>query len=166
MRHDDVPDGTGGRVHAVAALGAADAGEVLTLQRAAYVSEAQAHDDLRLPPLIQSLEELCDELADPDITALGVREAGRLVGAVRLRLLGRVVELGRLVVAPDRQGYGIGTALLHQAERACPRVDEMRLFTGEHSTANLRLYEGNGYSETGRTSVGNYSLVHLTKVFF
>lgn len=34
-------------------LHAGDAGEVLTLQRAAYLTEAQAHDDLSLPPLTQ-----------------------------------------------------------------------------------------------------------------
>ena len=32
----------------------ADAGEVLTLQRAAYVSEAQLHGDPFLPPLVES----------------------------------------------------------------------------------------------------------------
>jgi hypothetical protein len=35
-----------------------DAGEVLTLQRAAYVTEAQAHRDLLLPPLMQTFAEL------------------------------------------------------------------------------------------------------------
>jgi hypothetical protein len=33
--------------------GEGDAGEILTLQRAAYVTEAQAHGDLTLPPLTQ-----------------------------------------------------------------------------------------------------------------
>jgi hypothetical protein len=37
---------------------AGDAGEVLTLQRAAYVTEARAHGDLNLPPLRQSLSQL------------------------------------------------------------------------------------------------------------
>ena len=38
-------------------LGVADAGEVLTLQRAAYVTEARAHGDLDLPPLLETLAE-------------------------------------------------------------------------------------------------------------
>ncbi len=37
-------------VESLVRLGAEDAGEVLTLQRAAYVTEAQAHADLNLPP--------------------------------------------------------------------------------------------------------------------
>lgn len=39
----------------------------------------------------------------------------------------------------------------------------MKLFTGEHSTANIRLYERSGYVESARTPVGDYSLVHFAK---
>ncbi len=52
----------------------ADAGEVLTLQRAAYITKAQAHGDLDLPPLRQSPAELSAELADLDAFALGGRD--------------------------------------------------------------------------------------------
>ena len=142
----------------------ADAGEVLTLQRAAYVIGAQQHHDPMLPPLLQSLAELRAELADPDTVALGVRDAGRLVAAVRLRRLGEGrVALGRLVVAPDRQGEGLGTFLLGAAETAIPGTRSVELFTGEHSAENLRLYGRVGYVETHRTPAGAYHLVHLAK---
>ena len=42
----------------IAPATAEDAGELLTLQRAAYVTEAQVYDDLRLPALVQTLDEL------------------------------------------------------------------------------------------------------------
>lgn len=151
--------------HAYAAeqLTASHAGEILTLQRAAYLTEAAAHNDFDLPPLTQTLSELVDELGSDDVIALGMRDDTRLVGAVRLRRVGTAVELGRLTVAPDRQGQGIGTFLLAEAERAFLEAREMRLFTGEHSLANIRLYERVGYNETERTPVGTYSLVHFTK---
>jgi ribosomal protein S18 acetylase RimI-like enzyme len=146
-------------------LGTADAGEMLTLQRAAYVSEAQLHHDLRMPPLTQTLEDLRAHLEDPAVIALGVREGGRLVAAVRLLDLGDGrVALGRLTVAPDRQHRGLGTRLLHESETAVPGAVEIELFTGEHSEANLRLYMRLGYVETHRTSAGNHELVHLSKV--
>lgn len=148
---------------AVVALGFDDAGEILTLQRAAYLTEAAAHDDFGLPPLTQTLAELADELADLAVTALGIRDGGRLIGAVRLRHSRSLVELRRLIVAPDRQGEGIGTWLLLRAETMHPEAHEVRLFTGEHSTDNLRLYTRHGYRETRRTPAGDYQLVHLVK---
>ncbi len=39
-------------------LDAGAAGELLTLQRAAHVTEAQLYDDARLPALTQSLDDL------------------------------------------------------------------------------------------------------------
>lgn len=151
------------RSHTPQVLGVTDAGEILTLQRAAYVTEAQAHDDLHLPPLVQTLDDLRAELDRPDVLALGVREQGRLVGAVRLQRDGDTVELGRLTVAPDRQGQGIGTALLTSAETAFDQISRMLLFTGEHSVGNIRLYQRHGYREVGRTPAGAYALVHLAK---
>jgi len=95
-----------------------------------HVTEAQAYADLNLPPLRQTLEKLCEELSEPEVIALGVRERSRLVGAVRLRHRNAVVELGRLTVAPDRQGSGIGTFPLGEAETVFPHIQEIRLFTG------------------------------------
>jgi len=54
-------------------LGPTDGGEVLTLQRAAYVTEAHAHADLALPPLVQSLDELAAGLTvAPDLQGQGL----------------------------------------------------------------------------------------------
>ncbi|WP_067896506.1 GNAT family N-acetyltransferase [Nocardia vaccinii] len=145
-------------------LSRGDAGEILTLQRAAYVSEAQAHADLTLAPLTQTLSQLLDELGSPAVLAFGIRDHARLVAAVRVMIEDSVGHLGRLVVAPDRQGNGFGSALLRAVETLVPRtVTEMRLFTGEKSHANLRLYKRFGYSEVRRSSAGDYDLVHLAK---
>jgi GNAT superfamily N-acetyltransferase len=147
-------------------LSESDAGEVLTLQRAAYVTEAQAHADFTMPPLVQSLDELAAELADPRVLALGVRENGRLVASVRVRIDHETGELGRLVVAPDRQGHGLGSRLLRQVEERLPgHVRRLRLFTGEHSRANQRLYTRHGYVEDHRSPAGDYQLVHMVKTF-
>jgi ribosomal protein S18 acetylase RimI-like enzyme len=145
-------------------LGPDDAGEVLTLQRAGYVTEAQLHDDPRIAPLLQTLDELRTELEHPGVIAIGLREDGRLVAAVRLKDLGHGrISLGRLVVAPDRQRAGHGTRLLLEAEKVVPGTREIDLFTGELSALNLHLYRRNGYVETHRTSAGTHDLVHLRK---
>lgn len=43
--------------YTITMLSDADAGEIMALQRAAYVTETQAHHDLDLPPPTQTLEE-------------------------------------------------------------------------------------------------------------
>ncbi len=142
-----------------------DAGELLTLQRSAYAEQAQLHHDPFLPPLIQTLDQVVTELDESEVTALGLRSGHRLVAAVRVRVPAgeTAAQLGRLVVAPDLQGRGLGTRLLVAAERSLPdAVREVRLFTGEHSAGNLRLYARHGYLESHRSDADGYQLVHLT----
>jgi len=138
-------------------LGAEHAGNELTVQRAAYVTEAQAqaHRDVDLPPLRLLLSALTAALSAQEVLTAGWRdEAGRLVAAVRVRVrrsAPAVAEVGRLTVVPDRQGHGLGSSLLTAVERQLPaNVTDLRLFTGELSEGNLRLYERRGYSETHR----------------
>ncbi len=86
----------------------ADAGEVLTLQRAAYITEAQAHGGFDLPPLRQSLAELPAELADLDAFALGGRD-----GNLRL-----YAQLGYTETA--RQPTAAGYSLVHLSKERTP----------------------------------------------
>ena len=136
-------------------------GELLTLQRAAYVTEAQIYDDVRLPALVQTLDELAQELAES--RCIAATAGTRLVGAVRSREQDGVLHVGRLVVAPDVQGAGIGSRLLAAAE-AATTARTATLFTGHLSAANLRLYGRSGYRETRRERVhSRLELVHLVK---
>ncbi len=141
----------------------ADAGEIYTLQLAAYVAEAQLYDDPHLPALVQPLEDLAAELGES--LALKATAGHRIVGAVRGRLDATVLRIGRLVVAPDLQGRGIGTRLLTAIEAAATgRAEWLTLFTGHLSSANIRLYERHGYEETHREQVRpDLTLVHLSK---
>ena len=139
-----------------------DAGELLTLQRAAFVTEAQLYDDPRLPALVETLDELRAALG---ALALAAHSGPRLVGSVRARVAGGVLHVGRLVVAPDRQGQGIGGALLAAVERSAgPGVHTAALFTGHRSAGNLRLYRRAGYVEQRREPVDELlTFVHLSK---
>ncbi len=127
-----------------------DAGEVLTLQRAAFVQEALIYGTPSLPALTQTLESLEAELREN----LGcVAHLGpRMVGAVRARRDGELLLVGRLVIAPDVQGQGIGSRLLAAVERRGTDAGAAaaELFTGSLSEANLRLYQREGYRESQR----------------
>jgi GNAT superfamily N-acetyltransferase len=159
-----------GRVYAPAMAGPliapadpADAGEILTLARAAYVSEAQLYDDPFIPPLVETLEEVAEQ-----IEAVHVLKAvldGRIVGSGRARQEGDALHLGRIAVAPDLQGLGIGSRLIAALEGlAAEGTAHFALFTGAMSEPNLRLYRRLGYAEShrgpGRPGI---ELVHLSK---
>lgn len=131
-----------------------DSGQVLTLQRAAFVQEALIYRDPDMPALTQSLEELESELSDNLGCVALVGE--RVVGAARARASADVLLVGRIAIAPDMQGEGLGSALLEAVEgrgraNGC-RVAE--LFTGSLSEANLRLYTKLGYRESERVEQG------------
>ena len=121
-----------------------DAGELLTLQLACWVSEALANGTLDIPPLHEEAADVRDWLTR--WTTFVVESGSRLVGGVRGRLAGDVWEIGRLMVAPDLRGRGLGRFLLRHVESAAP-PDARRaaLFTGAGSTDNLRLYRRAGY---------------------
>ncbi|HLH58906.1 MAG TPA: GNAT family N-acetyltransferase [Streptosporangiaceae bacterium] len=155
----------GGTTGTLAELTPGDAGEVLTLQRAAFVTEARAHRDPELPPLTQTLAEIQAELGEPSCRGWALREAGRLVGSVRVHIGGDSAELVRLMVAPDRQGLGIGTRLLLAAEDLLPPgVRTIHLVTGQYSHANLRLYRRHGYQQTRTSPARGYQLIHFVKI--
>lgn len=126
-----------------------DAGELLTVQWAAFVSEAQRYGDPLLPPLREDLDGVAAAIAEPSVIVLVALAGTRLVGSVRLRVEGAQGHVGRLAVAPDQQGRGIGSRLLAAAENAAPyQVREFRLFTGADSLENVARYERAGYLRT------------------
>ncbi|MBY8871229.1 GNAT family N-acetyltransferase [Micromonospora sp. PLK6-60] len=132
-----------------------DAGEILTVQRAAYLVEAQRYADPFLPPLTETLDEVRAVLAGPTVV-LVARHGARLVGSVRARLDGDTAHIGRLAVAPDRQGSGVGSRLLAAIEAACPPgTARFALFTGANSADNLRLYHRQGYRIVDHRPDGN-----------
>ncbi|MEU5879737.1 GNAT family N-acetyltransferase [Spirillospora sp. NPDC047279] len=141
-----------------------DAGELLTVQRAAYVSEAQLYGDPFIPPLVESYEQLVKVL-NADAVVLKAMLDGRLVGAVRAQFSDHTCLIGRLVVAPDMQGRGVARALMEALEReVAGRADACVLFTGHLSEDNLRLYRRLGYTETHRERVAAHlTLVHMRK---
>jgi len=126
---------------------AGDAAELCTLQRACWVSEAVANASLDIPPLTETVAVVRQGLLDWQTWV--VRDSGRLVGSVRSRRSPQdpaTWEIGRLMVAPDLQGRGIGRALLGFAERAAPAGTTcFWLNTGRRSLDNLRRYRRAGY---------------------
>ncbi len=136
-----------------------DAGELFTLQRACWVQEQQANPGVTIPALLEELADVETWLAADTVVVM--RSAGRLVGAVRARLDGTTWDIGRLMVAPDLQGRGLGRRLLERIEELAPdEATEFALFTGAGSSRNQRTYKKAGYRLRGEIEPG---VVRLTK---
>lgn len=124
-----------------------DAGEILTLQRACWVQEAIANHTLAIPALLESLDDVLASLARWDTYVM--RDADRLIGSVRGRLIDGEFEVGRLMVAPDLQGLGLGRLLLEHILRAGPAGVPFVLSTGALSVDNQRMYRAAGFEISG-----------------
>ncbi|MCD4536014.1 tRNA (guanosine(37)-N1)-methyltransferase TrmD [Nocardioides sp. cx-169] len=123
----------------------ADAGELLTLQRACWLQEAVANDSVSgIPALQESYDDVVAWLSQ--WATYVVRVEGRLVGAVRGRLEGTAWDIGRIMVAPDVQGRGLGRVLLEHIQAVAPaEATSYVLFTGAQSADNLRMYRKAGF---------------------
>lgn len=124
----------------------ADAAELMVLQRACWLPEVHAASGRWAGPM-ESLPEIVESFTQ--WRTVTVRAHGRLVGSVRGRVRPtdeRVWETGRLMVAPDLQGRGLGRELLALSEQSAP--DTVRTYwlnTGAASTRNQRIYRRAGY---------------------
>lgn len=141
------------------------AGELLTLRRAAFVSEAQVYGDPNIPPLTQTLGELREDLAADGVITLGAWSGHRLVGSVRVEIEGEKATLGRLAVAPDMQGQGIGTQMMFAVLPLLPdEVDEIWVFTGKDSKQNLAMYTNQGYEHQYDQAAGDLTYAYLRRI--
>ena len=107
-----------------------------TLQRACWVQEALATPDVGSPPCTR-----------PSTTCAGLEEWTRVVRAAAGAWSGPCAagssttwHVGRLMVAPDLQGQGLGRALLERVRPRPLRARAASLFTGAGASVALRMY--------------------------
>lgn len=141
------------------------AGELLTVRRAAFVTEAQRYNDPNIPALTQTLEELVEDLHRTDVVTLGAWIGTRLVGSVRVELQPERALLGRLAVVPDLQAQGLGTQLIMSVLAYLPEdTQEVWVFTGQDSKQNLDLYTKNGFEHQYDQDAGDLTYAYLRKI--
>ena len=142
-----------------------DATSILELQKLAYQSEAELYGDFRIPPLIQTIDELKRDFTDK--VFLKAQLGGSIVGSARGYQAGDTCYIERLIVHPDYQRQGIGTALMNQLESCFEQVQRFELFTGDKSDRNIRLYDRLGYRIFKSEEINsNLSFVFMEKCKF
>jgi ribosomal protein S18 acetylase RimI-like enzyme len=154
----------GARDVVIERAGIEDAERILRLQTIAYRSEAELYHNPRIPPMIQTLPDLQAQFEDHLILKAAIG-GGRIVGSVRARVAQGTCFVGRLVVHPEFQRQGLGSALMGDIEKRFPQATRFELFTGHRSGGNLALYRKLGYRELRRERVdATLELVYLEKL--
>jgi ribosomal protein S18 acetylase RimI-like enzyme len=92
-------------------------------------------------------------------------DGGSIVGVLVLRPQQDSLLLENVAVAPQKQGRGIGRALLAFAERRARELDlpKVTLYTNSRMTENLSLYPRLGYVEVGRRVEAGFDRVLFEK---
>lgn len=135
---------------------------ILDLQRLAYQSEARLLGNVRIPPLLQTLEDMREEFRR-GVFLKALDEGRNIVGSVRGFVRDGTLFVGKLMVHPDHQRQGLGSRLLLELEKVCPQP-RLELFTSDRSAANIRLYERNGYARFSEKAVSpDLTFVYLEK---
>ena len=139
-----------------------DTEALLELQRIAYKSEAELHDDFSIPPLTQTLEEFKASFANR--TVLKVVSGDQILASGQVELKGDTSFICRMAVWPESQGQGVGSKLMSALENVYPETKRIELFTGEKSEANLAMYKRRGYKEFNRAKLGKTTVIFLEKL--
>ena len=139
-----------------------DAEEILELQKAAFLGQAQIYNNFRLPPLVQTIESIKQEFASKSF--LKAIHNNQIIASVKFQQSGNIVHIDRLIVHPTFQNQGVGTCLMRTLEDKFPNGATFQLFTGEKSNRNVHLYTKLGYQVLRKeTTEQGIMLAHMEK---
>ncbi len=121
-----------------------DLKEILFLQKRAFVQEAEINNgNYNIEPIRQSFSSICEDYATH--IYLKATVSSKIIGSVRSRLQSDTCFIGRLVVEPIFQKFGIGALLLSAIEKINTDAKLFELFTAETSPGNVSFYKSHGY---------------------
>ncbi|AUP79467.1 GNAT family N-acetyltransferase [Flavivirga eckloniae] len=122
-----------------------DLEQILELQKACYLEEAELYNDFEIPPLTQTLDSIKSDYEKERF--LKIEYEGKIVGSVRGYLEDGTCKIGRLIVDKNLRNNGLGKRLIKEIESQFDSAQRFELFTGYKSKRNLSLYNKLGYSE-------------------
>ena len=132
-----------------------DLGEILLLQKQAYLSEADLYNDYNIKSLIQTLDNIKQDFSKQIFLKSVVDNDTAIVGSVRAYQQNDTVFICQFTVKPDYQNKGIGSKLMISIEGLFESAKRFELFTDHKSIKNIYLYQKLGYREFKRMPIND-----------
>lgn len=140
-----------------------DLPKILVLQHTAFRSEAVAHGDFKIPPLLQTFEEVEEEFLK-GIFLKAVDQNQKIVGSIRAFREDETVHVAKLIVEPPLWGQGIGKTLILAMEQRFSGV-RFEIFTSVRNLRAVGIYESLGYEKFCTQKVNErLALIYLEKI--
>lgn len=95
-----------------------------------------------------SKDAWAEELTGPDRLTLVVRDGTRLLGVITLHDLGEMVDLNRIIVAPQARRTGVADALMAAAAHVVPK--RCLLEVRDDNAPAIALYRKHGFATIHR----------------
>jgi len=122
---------------------------ILDLQKRAFYDQGLIYNDLSLPALTQTIDDIKNEFRLKTFYKAVLDR--KIIGSIRCIIEDATLHIEKLIVEPDMQNRGIGTEIMREIEnRYSDRVRRYELFTGHKSARNLHMYGKLGYKEIRR----------------
>lgn len=139
-----------------------DLSEILKLQKLCYHENAVRYNDFSIPPLMQTLSEIEEELKTN--TVLKISDNKNIIGSIRAYENKGTCFIGRVIVHPKYQNKGIGKKLMLAIEEKYSMCNRYELFTGFQVSKNLYFYTSIGYKTFKEDTItNNVTIVYLEK---
>ena len=138
-----------------------DIEKILTVQKKAFLFQANKYNDHDMPPMQETYEGVLDDL-NKHLIFVAIVNSG-IVGSVRIIKSNDEAEIKRLSVDDDYHDNGIGQMLIKVSEMQYPELKRIWLLTGSKSYKSIALYKKLGYELYKEENHKDYKLVYLQK---
>jgi GNAT superfamily N-acetyltransferase len=124
--------------------------DIIELQRASYIVEAELIGFYDIPPLKDTVESIteCNEIF------YGYYIKTELAGIISYKIIDRVLDIHRVAIHPRFFRMGVAGKLLHYIEELEIDINLIEVCTGKMNTPAANLYLKNGFVEIEDIEIG------------
>lgn len=139
-----------------------DLQSILALQKRAFKSVAAKSNNLNIPPMTQTQEQIEEEFEKS--LFLKYERNEEIIGSVRAyQTSEKICHIGRLITEPNYQNQGIGTALMKEIEKRFSGCKHFEIFTGKDFQNVVNLYNRLDYVITNNKDINSVPMVFMEK---